>query len=295
MPIGKSTDYFAERHASLFAALQKRCAELRSSEYQDGWAAFSASFNRVLAGRYPFALQGNRELADAELDDLGLVLREFERMPRSGRDTAAAQKRGAASQYVVQRFSDQFDKIRAFVAPLFPADDGAVAGYDLLTELRANPGAEVDGNKVIDWTLEVGSQTLKLRDAPRPLRWEPQTPIVLSLRLAKDSPVYATADPQQPHMSTDGKTISWKFADAWALLRLIQRQRDFDGPARNDGRAQLLRFEFPLIGSGDAAKAAAQESRARVYLRLTVTPVGKRNPLPWPVAFPVRAPELTNP
>ncbi len=295
MPIGKSADYFSERHAGLLSALQKRCAELRSSEYQDGWAAFSGSFNRVLAGRYPFALQGNRDLADAELDDLGMVLREFDKLPRSARDNVAAQKRAGANQYVVQRFSEQFDKIRAFLAPLFPADDGVVAGYDLVTELRANQGAEVEGSKVIDWTLEVGSQTLKLRDAARPMRWEPQTPIVLSLRLAKDSPLYATADPQQAHMSTDGKTITYRFADAWALLRLIQRQRDFDGPARNDGRAQLLRFEFPLTGSGEAGKAAAQETRARVYLRLTVMPVGKRNPLPWPVAFPLRAPELTTP
>jgi type VI secretion system protein ImpL len=294
MPYGKSTDYFAERHASLYAALQKRCAELRSSEYQDGWAGFSGSFNRLLAGRYPFALQGNRDSVDVELDDLGLVLKEFDKLPRNNKDTAAAQKRSGVNQYVVQRFTDQFDKIRSFVAPLFPADEGAVAGYDLQFELRANPGAEVEGNKVIDWTLEVGSQTLKLRDAPRPLRWEAQTPIVLSLRLAKDSPVYATADPQQAAMATDGKTISYKFADAWALLRLIQRQRDTDSPGRSDGRAQLLRFEFPLTASAEPGKAAL-ETRARVYLRLTVTPVGKRTPLAWPVAFPVRAPELTNP
>ena len=294
-PIGKSADYFAERHASLYAALQKRCGELRSSEYQDGWTAFSTSFNRVLASRYPFALLENRDVADAELDDLGMVLKEFEKLPRSARDNGASPKRAGSSQYVVQRFSDQFDKIRAFVAPLFPSDEGAVAGYDLLSELRANPGAEVEGNKVIDWTLEVGSQVLKLRDAPRALRWEPMTPIVLTLRLAKDSPVYATADPQQSNMSTDGRTIVYRFADSWALLRLIQRQRDFDGAGRSDGRAQLLRFEFPVTGGAEAAKGSPQVTRARVFLRLTVTPVGKRNALAWPVAFPIRAPDFTNP
>ena len=295
MPLGKSADYFAERHASLYAALQRRCGELRSSEYQDGWAAFSSSFNRVLASRYPFAVLENRDGMDAELDDLGLVLKEFDKLPRSARDNGATPRRAGGSQYLVQRFTDQFDKIRAFVAPLFPSDEGAVAGYDLVSELRVNPGAEVEGNKVIDWTLEVGSQVMKLRDASRPMRWEPLTPIVLTLRLAKDSPVYATLDPQQPHMSTDGRSISYRFSDTWALLRLIQRQRDFDSAGRSDGRAQLLRFEFPVVASGDAAKGAPQVTRARVFLRLTVTPVGKRTALAWPVAFPIRAPDLTNP
>ncbi len=61
------------------------------------------------------------------------------------------------------------------MAPLYPVEEGAVAGYDMAVEFRTNQSAEIEGNKVIDWTLEVGSQSLKLRDAPRPLRWEPGT------------------------------------------------------------------------------------------------------------------------
>ena len=295
MPFGKSTDYFADRHSSMFTALQKRCGELRNSEYQDGWVAFSSSFNRSLAGKYPFASPGNREAAEVELEDLGAVLKDYEKLVRILKENAVALKRNGASPYAVQRFTDQFDKSRIFFSPLFPADESAVAGYDLLPELRANLIGEIDGNKVIDWTLEVGNQILKQRDPARPMRWEPASPISLTLRLAKDSPVYASMDPQQPHMVTDGKTITYKFADSWALLRLIQRHRDFDTSGRSDGKAQLLRFEFPIFTTGETVKAGAQESRAKVFIRLTISPVGKRAPLVWPATFPSRAPDMSNP
>ena len=176
------------------------------------------------------------------------------------------------------------------MAPLYPADETAVAGYDMNVEFRANQAGEMEGNKVIDWVLEVGSQTLRLRDAARPIRWEPGSPMTLTLRLAKDSPVFAMQDAQQPNMYTDGKTITYRYNDAWSLFRMIQRQRESDPALRSDGRSLLLRMEFPLDTRG-GDPTAALDGRGKVYLRLSLSPVGKRTPLFWPVVFPVRAPE----
>jgi len=39
----------------------------------------------------------------------------------------------------------------------------------------------------------------------------------------------------------------------------------------------------------------ASENRAKVYLRLTLSPPGKRNPLIWPGPLPTRAPEPIKP
>jgi type VI secretion system protein ImpL len=214
-------------------------------------------------------------------------------MSRIFKDTAAS-SRNTASGQSARRFMEQFDRVRAFMGPLYPVEEGAVAGYDMAVEFRTNQSSEIEGNKVIDWTLEVGSQSLKLRDAPRPLRWEPGTPITLTLRLAKDSPVNATNDAQQLHMSADGKTVSYRFTDAWALLRMIQRQREPDPAGRADGRSQLLRMEFPMvIGADNNPRLAPQEVRARVYMRVSLSPVGKRTSVFWPGVFPVRAPEFS--
>jgi len=279
----------------VYTALVSRCTELHAGELQDLWTSFSSNFNRLLASRMPFAQSNAKEVADADLDDVGQMTKAFDRINRILKQTPTS-GRGAINLGPVRRFAEQFDQVKGFMAPLFPTEEGAVAGYDMAVEFRANQGAEIEGNKIIDWTLEVGSQTLKLRDAPRPLRWEPGTPITLTLRLAKDSPMVAVMDPQQPQMTADGKTVVYRFADTWALLRMIQALRDGGAATRVEGRSQLLRMEFPMVTSTNAAifKAPAQDiqSHARVYLRLTLSPVGKRTPVFWPAAFPSRAPDL---
>jgi type VI secretion system protein ImpL len=167
-PGGRPADYFAEKHLQVYNALLKRCNELRMGEQQEQWAAFSGTFNRLLAGRQPFAVAGARDAQDADFEDVGQVLKSGERMSRIFKDTASGGRNPASGQ-AARRFVEQFDRVRAFMAPLYPVEEGAVAGYDMAVEFRTNQSAEIEGNKVIDWTLEVGSQTLKLRDPPRPL------------------------------------------------------------------------------------------------------------------------------
>jgi type VI secretion system protein ImpL len=293
-PASRPADYFGERHLQVYNALAARCTELHTGELQDLWSSFSDDFNRLLASRIPFASPNARDSSDADLEDVGHITKTFDKIARTLKQTPAT-GRGAASLAPVRRFAEQFTLVKGFMAPLFPVEEGAIAGYDMAVEFRANRGAEIEGNKIIDWTLDVGAQTLRLRDAPRPLRWEPGTPITLTLRLAKDAPITALFDPQQPQMAADGKTVTYRFADTWSLLRMIQSQRDV-GASGVEGRSQLLRLEFPLADtSGAAGDKMPVQSRARVYLRLTLSAVGKRTPVFWPGTFPSRAPEFKGP
>lgn len=314
VPNGRPADFFAERHAQLASSLSLRCNELRSQEQFAQWSVFTNDFNQTLAGRPPFAPPGwAAEAPMVELDEIAALLRTYERA-RPAMQALIQNQKGMATTAPVQRFVDQFDRSRSFMAPLIAAEENAPVGYDVAVEFRANQGAEVQGNQVIDWTLVIGRQRLSLRDVPKPLRWEPGQPITLTLRLAKDGQATPQADPRQPALSVDGKTVTLRFADAWSLFNLIGRQRETE--ARNDGRSQLLRVEFPLLieslpvlgsttagkspitsvaGAASASPPVASESRAKVYLRLTLSPPGKRNPLIWPGALPTRAPEPIKP
>lgn len=309
---GRPSDFFAERHAQLGASLAQRCGELRLKEQYALWSAFSNDFNLTLAGRPPFAAPGwSPEAPVLEVDELAPLLRGYERA-RPAMQALLQQQKGSTAVVAVQRFIDQFDRSRSFLAPLVPTEENTPAGYDVAVEFRANQGAEIQGNKVIDWSLEIGRQRLSLRDTPKPLRWEPGQPITLTLRLAKDGQFSPLADPKQPALSVDGKTVTLRFADAWSLFNLIGRQREAE--ARNDGRSQLLRVEFPLQmdspavpANGTATQGTAQplpatlkpaevgENRAKVYLRLTLSPPGKRTPLIWPGPLPTRALEPLKP
>ncbi len=298
-PAARIGDYFADRHQQIYSALLARCQELQFGDQQELWAQFATRFNRSLAGRHPFGPSTGRAFELADPADVNDLLRAFDPLSRALKENRGADT-GARNAGIpgagARRFAEQFARARDFLQPLFPTEEGAATGYDLSVDFRANTMAEIEGNKIIDWSFEVGDQVLRLRDAPRTLRWEYGMPVALVLRIAKDSPLVARADPQQHALITDGQTVSFRFADPWALFTLAQRQREGDPAQRPDGRSQLLKFEFPLVAqsAGDAAQAP-DGGRARVFLRVAASPAGKKNALIWPTAFPTRAPEWNMP
>ncbi len=284
-------DFFSDQLVALQTALAARCQDLRRTETREAWSRFADAFNRELAGRAPFrpVAGGGADRPPSDVEEGAAVLQAFEKAQRLlGARAAAAEP--------VRRFAEQMDRVRAFMAPLYPSQPDAATGYDLYAEFRANAANEHQGNKIIDWSLTVGAQTLRAREPVRPLRWEPGLPIEVRLRLARDGPVAPQAEAGQPALSVEEpREARFRFNDPWALYSFIATQREPEGAGRTEARSQLLRFEFPLVPAHAAALADAQDLRARVFLRLTVSPAGKRAPLAWPGAFPVRAPEWSAP
>jgi len=306
----RASDYFTERLTQVQQGLMARCRELKLSEQADAWSSFASAFNQSIAGRPPFVHATGARSADAssamprrpavDPEDLGPVLRLFDRAHRVQTDkmTEQAVNKSQAAQAAlaaVRRFDEQMERVRSFLGPLFPADDNTPAGLDLAVEFRAAPELELEGNKIIDWSLTVGTQTLRRRDPPKPLRWEPGAPVSLSLRVAQNSPEVPQAEATQPMMSVTDRTITYRYMDPWALISMLQRHREVEGQYRTELRTSLLRFDFPLAVIPDGQKVPISESRARVFLRLAVSPVGKRQPLAWPGVFPAMAPEWPTP
>ena len=296
----RAADLFAERLQALQSGLLNRCRDLKQTEYQDTWTSFADAFNRDLANRFPFRPAGGNsdpanqaaalmDRAAADLEEVGRVLKLFDRAHAAGGAWARDPQRPAGG-LAVRRVDEQMQKVRDFFAPLYPADESQVAGLDVTVEFRANQNAEIEGNKIIDWSLTVGSQTLRQRDAPRALRWEPGAPLVFAVRLARDGPVTPKAEPGNAQMVVDDRSVAYRFEDPWALMSFIAQHREMDVPAGTDARSQLLRFEFPITTANENPRLPPKESRARVFVRLAVSPAGKRAPLAWPAVIPVRVP-----
>lgn len=289
----QASDYFGQRQMQLTLALQQRCRELRTREQAYQWVQFQNLFKRWAAGRPPFATPGWDNRAPAmEVDELAPLLFSFDQTQRSLRD-AGNGSRQSASQ--ARQFMDQFERVRTFLAPLLPAEEGAASGYDITVDFRANRQGEQEGNKIIEWGIEIGNQQLGWHDTPRALRWQPGMPITLHWRLAKDGPAVPRLDLKQPSLSVADRSVALRYTDPWALMNLLGRHREAEAGSRTDSRSQLLRFEFPLSLQAEQAGAPGSDSRARVFLRLTISPAGKRTPLAWPGAFPTRAPDATLP
>ncbi|RKF46716.1 type VI secretion system protein [Paraburkholderia fungorum] len=300
-----ASDYFTSVHMRLYDSLLARCGQSYNAELHQQWDAFASTFNQNVAGHQPFGVPvrlasrggaggvGSAQGVPADFAELGQTLRQYERASKILQQARnGAVERAVGGSATVRQFADRFDPVAALLAPLYPANDGAPTGYDLRVDFRANRTAEIAANQVIDWTLRVGAQSVSMNDTPGTLHWEYGMPVTLVLRFAKDSPLTAVNDPGQRAFSTDGRALTWQFADPWALFSFISQQRVADVLARDRASAQLLKFDFPLstVSAADLA-LLPKLARGQVFVRLTLSSPGSKTPLAWPGSFPTSAPE----
>lgn len=301
--VARDADFFLERQIVLRQQLFARCVELASAEAHKAYAAIYKGFD-PLRGRFPFGANPVRGPGgEADPEDVVQFLRLYERLSKVVAPVVGGRAIGrvvAPSSSAIDRtsaavFLDQMTRVRAFLGPLLPPDEAtAPPGYDLSVEFRVNQALEVDGNRIVDWNLEIGDQVMKLRDPARNMRWRPGLPIVLTLRWAKDAPTTPVNDGSLTHLTVDAKNVSYRFGGDWALVSLLKWQAaTADAPTRAEVRPHLLKFEFSTqpVSSAGQFRSVAPEGRARVFMRVTVTPGGKKDVLSLPV-FPTSVPGL---
>ncbi|TAM54345.1 MAG: type VI secretion protein IcmF [Paraburkholderia sp.] len=295
-PAGVGGDYFTTLHMRLYDGLLTRCGSSYASTLSREWDGFATVFNQSVAWRRPFSSPSrsvklnDADAMPADFGELGAALKRYEQVASSLRSAGGPGARAIHAE-AVRRFVEQFDPVDALLSPLYPAADGTTAGYDVNVDFRADRTAEVAGNQLIDWTIRMGDHSLSMQDAPHSLHWEYGMPVTLLLRFAKNSPLVAKNDPAQRNFATDGQTLTWQFTDPWALLSFVSAQRVADTTVRASAGASLLRFEFPLETTIPADAALVSKfPRGRVFVRVRMTPGGKKIPLAWPSSFPTHAP-----
>lgn len=302
-------DYFSEIYQRLWLQLANRCARQQAQSSRQQWERFALAFNQQVAGTAPF---GPSAAKPADIGQVTDVMTRWEDaavtlLPLQATGAYGGDNGGAA----VQRFARRMQLIDTFLSPLLardnPTGSGATsdaAGYDLHIVFRTNRGAESEGNQIIDWSLQSGTQVVHATDAAHTVRWTLGTPLTLTLRIAKNSPFVALSDITQPAMDTDGRTVSYRFSDPWSLMTMLQTLRVAEPGVGNDARAATLQLSFPMgaapqptgknatapTPSLDPIARAAAQRLARVFVQLQVTPAGKQNALPWPGAFPRQVP-----
>ncbi len=290
-PPKRPSNYFADKQAEIHRAVMRRCMMLDRRSFVEQWTTFAKDFNRLLKGRRPFI--GNRnglrgsEYAGVSAADLSETGNLLNRLPPVSAEIFARNNVPEGSIAPIRDFAAQAAQVRQLLAPLFPTDTSQPAALDVTVRFRANVNGELDGNKIIDWALTIGDQTLKLRDTPRALRWKPGDPVRLTLRFANDVPLVPRADPDNPYLEVSRKSVVFRFDGPWALLDMVQLLRSTEG---SDARASLLKLEIPVLA--DAKDATPRAKPVRTYVAVTLSEPGKTAPLPWPSVFPERAPTV---
>ena len=288
-PPKRPNNYFAERHVELHKTISRRCLLLDRRSFVEQWTSFATDFNRVLKGRRPFI--GNRngikatDYSAITMADMSEVSALLARLPVVSPEVFARNNVPEGSAAPIRDFAVQLSQVRQTLAPLFPTDASQPAAYDVALRFRTNVNAEIDGNKIIDWSITVGDQNLKLRDPYRPLRWKVGDPIRLSLRFANDAALIPRADPDNPNLEVSRKSVVFRFDGPWALLDMMQMLRVAEA---SDARTTVLKFDIPV--QTDIKETVVRQKPVRVFVSVTLSEPGKTAPLPWPAVFPERAP-----
>ncbi|HWZ45487.1 MAG TPA: type VI secretion system protein [Candidatus Saccharimonadales bacterium] len=290
-----AADYFVQRRESLRRSLYGRCRVLSEQNAERRYTRLAGFFNQRLAGRFPFAAPPLEQTpTEADPQDVRAF---YQLLDGGSRAIRAGLQKGTfgAARPDVLAFINQMENLRSLFASLLPAAatlagaEGASAAllpatapaadaapqFDFIPAFRVDhtPSPEINGNRIIEWTLQVGADSFQNGVPERLGHWNFGDPVRLTLRWAKDSP-------DIPKSYTPG-SIVYEYRDPWSLLNMMLSHR----AALRDPYPQTLVFTVPEA----ARDGSANGLQAKVYIRLKVRAPGKQENLPAPF-FPWTAP-----
>lgn len=299
-------DLFTAKLAEIQRTLNQRCGELRGELAASRWKVIESFFNQRLAGRYPFAAESAANSTAALADDVRTFYRHFDESLTLMRATRYDRGPLAPIAPEIAAFLDSLEKARPFFAPFLDAKvRTSEPFYDLDVEMRVNRGREVCGEQIIEWVLDLAGQTLDQRSSGKTLRWQPGQKLEFRLRWAKDAPALPAPAENRSGYFVDGPWATWRFADHWALLHLLEslqaEAKDFD--SFEDPAPHTLLLRAPLLPTAAADKESpppilagvsekscpADADETRVFVRLRVLAPETKELLtrrPFPTAAP---------
>jgi len=289
----QSGDYFLRTRNTLRRELFLRCEKLAELDAFQRYAEIEEFFNRNLAGRFPFSDSvGSGTEAGAET-----VMDFYRLLDRRGRALKDALRKNAQASISRDRaieFLDRMEELRKSFASFL--EKNQAPSFDFEVRFRANQTREIGGNQIIDWSMDVGKQQIRYRDQDRAGHWRFGDPIRITLRWAKDSPHVPVPNEKAPYVKVRDRTAVFEFANRWSLFALLAVQQSAPADFDRAFDPEPYTLKFSLRTARDWSVTPKEQERVegdqmRVYIQLTVMPVGKKEPLVLP-AFPVKAPHL---
>jgi type VI secretion system protein ImpL len=274
---GYGSDLFSLRRRQLRAGLAAHCAHVDGARLASGYAAISDGFDRLLAGRYPFARPGAPDVgAYALLSFYDL----FDRNLPSLAAASASPEMSARPGDGVASFIAALQAARPLVAPVSATGEEVSLQVDI--QFRTNRAAEQGGDQIIEWRLSTGQMSTSSLEPRKRITWHPGDPVQLSLRWAKDGHVVPTASGNGLGHQ-EGNTLTFGFSGGWALLSMLQQLRG-DPTLNGSGVGTLIALPFrtrevpsqanlvhPEAKSQDSV---VQETAGRVFATITLRRLG---------------------
>ncbi|MEZ4525330.1 MAG: type VI secretion protein IcmF/TssM N-terminal domain-containing protein [Desulfobacterales bacterium] len=322
----QSGDIFLQKRNELRRKIFWRCKELSADVTIAKYNAVKDLFDEKLAGRFPFSGLGDSDhVPEVSPEDIRDFYRVFDReVPDILAAIGKEGKFGISAQHTAE-FLGQMKTVRQFfehfLNPAVPvpapsaqspeqsknaipeAADGTVDrgklsdipvfAFDI--GFRANQGAEIMGNRIIEWRFTCGDQVIRYGDEKTGGYWKPGSPVTLSLRWARNGMDYPVFAGKFGQTDSEARTVSYLFANQWALLRFLRTFADSSAqtvPGSDVRKDHLLAFQINAERLGEDLQIA-DRYLTKVFLRVALEVPGKPGQILLMPSFPDRAPALT--
>lgn len=294
--VSGGSSYFAQRQEHMRRTLLSRCRFLSQQNAVIAYSNIARLFNEQLAGKFPFSAPPQEQMPpEADPTDIAKLYGMLDNYGKSIRN--GLEKGSFGDSYAqVLGFLNQMDDLRPVFGPLLSGQPNPVPSFDIIPVFRVNQGREINGNEIIDWTLQVGADSFHFHDPERTGRWNFGDPVRLVLRWAKDSPQQPASVRTANDTKLVSRTVVFEYRDSWALFRMIFLHRpapnDFDRMVDPDPQTLVFTVADTKNATSTPSNGANSTPETKVFVRIKLRAPGKPDNLRFR-SFPTEAPDLT--
>jgi type VI secretion system protein ImpL len=283
----KTGDYFLDRRNKIRRAMIHRCESIARHRSIENYNELAAFFNRYLAGRFPFSSESEfYGTNEASVDDVNTFLVLFDKINESQRKALDELIDFPNPQSSPSKFLRQIDLLRPILSAALDANaDQYVPKLDFAVDFRTDRNQETEGNKIIDWNLQINETDIDFRDDKRVGQWVVGNPLCVILRWASDGPTSPTLDERQPNLTTSNHTARFSYEGRWSLIRLLKAHAiDYKTYEKGKPTPVTLQFMVPTVyKKAEVNQASQKTTAAKVFLRFSLfDPTKKLSPAAVP-------------
>lgn len=278
-------DYFVDIRNTITQQLKKRCKNVtlhRAFEHYNKAALF---FNTHLAGRFPFSRKPeNPESFEADPNDIATFFELFDLLDVQEIATLEKYFKIGTPEADSIRFIKDIQSIRSLMlAAIDQAPGQEPSKVDFEVSFRTDRNREVGGDKIIDWSMQVGAQNLVFRQKNLRASWSMGMPIIVDLRWAIDGDLTPLPDPRQSSLTVVGPKASFAYTGRWSLIKLIKNHMSYESDLfkAQNSPSSLLEFIVPTTYRRDcpqennSLEMDRKTTDSRVYLRIALHDTNK--------------------
>lgn len=215
-------DYFLEIRNRYYRSLYNRCEALAGRKAIDRFNRAASFFNVNLSGRFPFTKE-TKVTNEADPADVQTFFQLFDSLSEQDLTTILRASRFANAQDSLKEFIRKVESIRPLMlASLDRGMTQQIPEIRLDIQFRTNRDQEIGGDKIIDWSVDFGTQRIGYRDTDRQTSWRVGAPVDIHFRWALDSDSIPVPDPRLPQLEIFGTDAVFSYRGRWSLIRLIR-------------------------------------------------------------------------